>query len=372
MAAVVDYYFPSSGGGGVPHAIRSVMAEPGVDGVIVTTEHDFGVRTPHPVETRLSDDGGTPVDYVPAGTRRWWRRVVRHEPDVILLTTPFSRRTIGVLAGRVLSRLGRARGPQPAIVIWSQGEMGARALAEKARRKRAFLTAGSVLGLFRGVSWLVVSPTEVAGVERLLGVTPECFPCGLPDIPPPATRDPKRAGHLDLVFVGRIVERKGLHLVLAALAQVEGAVRFTIVGPEIDGAYAARCRALAGRLPGSMEVDFVGAVDERRAAEAFTTHHASVLVTEYESFGYAIFESIANGCVAVVSNATPFDFDGDDGGVNVELTVDAVATALRQLVELDDESFRRRGAAARAFAVRMRESDRHASTLVARLAELAP
>ncbi len=371
MVAVVDYYFPSAGGGGVPHGVRAVMSDPGVDGVIVTTDHDFGDRTPHPLEIRLADDGGTPIDYVPSATWRWWTRVLRYEPDAVVLTSPFSRRTIRILIGRALARLRPAPRRAPVVVIWSQGEMGAQALSEKPLRKRTFLVGGRLLGLFRGVSWFVASPTEIAGVERFAGSTPDYFPYGLPDVPPVVSREPKRPGCLDLVYVGRLVERKGVHLVLEALARVEGAVRFTIVGPEADEEYVARCRALAAALPAPIEVVFAGPVDGRRAAEVFAGHDASVLLTQYESFGYAIYESLARGCVAVVSHATPFDFGGDDGGLNVDRTVEAARRAVQRLVDEDGESFRRRSSAARSFAVRMREADDHASTLVARLAELA-
>lgn len=350
------------------------MAESAVSGVIVTTDHDFGVEESHPLSARLVDDGNAIVDYVPSTRVNLWNRVLEHQPDVVVLTTPFSRRTIRVLVGRRLTAVRRTSARTPKVVMWSQGEMGARALADKRRRKRAFLTLARCTGMLRGLCWFVVDPLEMGAVEASTGLIAEPHPVGISAISPPLRRPHKDVGQLDLVYVGRLVERKGVHLVLEALRRVEGRVRFTVIGPQEDRAYVEHCTALIEHLPSDIHVRFVGAMDVQQTAAAFLDHHASILATEYESFGYAIYESLAHGCVAVVSRATPFVFDDDDdaaGGLHVDLTVASVRLVLQQLVDENNETFGARSRAATAFAARMLETDRHASTLATRLVELS-
>lgn len=370
---VVDYYFPSVRGGGVPLAVRALIAERTVSGVIVTTDHDFGVAEPHVAAARLVDDAGAIVDYVTSKRVNLWSLVLGHHPEVVVLTSPFSRRTIRLLIGRRLALLRRrTTALAPRVVMWSQGEMGARALAEKPRRKRLFLRVARRTGLLAGLSWFVVDALEMGAVETLTGLTAEHHPVGLSAIGAPQTRPDKNVGRLDLVYVGRVVERKGVHLILDALRTIEGRVRFTIIGPLEDRAYVERCNRLIDDLPPNIDARFVGAMDAQQTALAFVEHHASILATEYESFGYAIYESLAHGCVAVVSRATPFVFDGDEiGGLHVDLTAASVRAVLQQLVDEDDETLDARSGAARAFAMSMHSGDHHASVLAARLVELA-
>jgi glycosyltransferase involved in cell wall biosynthesis len=126
-----------------------------------------------------------------------------------------------------------------------------------------------------------------------------------------------------LLFLSRIHVKKGLDLLLSALAELErnadtpvrdatmrtrvSASRLVIVGPEEQPDYAARCREFAasnaGRLP---RIEWAGAVwgDARwpyfRGADLFC------LPTHSENFGLAVLEALQVGTPVLTTTATPW------------------------------------------------------------------
>ena len=123
-----------------------------------------------------------------------------------------------------------------------------------------------------------------------------------------------------LLFLSRIHEKKGLDLLLAALAELHGTLpapaRLVIVGPEEQPGYAARCRDFivqnAQRLP---RTDWLGPVwgDDRwpyfQGADLFC------LPTHSENFGLAVLEACQVGTPALTTTETPWaDTLGDGRG----------------------------------------------------------
>ncbi len=114
-----------------------------------------------------------------------------------------------------------------------------------------------------------------------------------------------------LLFLSRIHEKKGLDLLLSALAGLHGTLpretRLVIVGPEEQPPYAARCRDFiaqnASRLP---RTNWLGAVwgDERwsyfQGADLFC------LPTHSENFGLAVLEACQVGTPALTTTETPW------------------------------------------------------------------
>ena len=144
----------------------------------------------------------------------------------------------------------------------------------------------------------------------------ESLPLGLPadKRPDHAAARAKLGWHADetvLLFLSRIHEKKGLDMLLAALAELHGvtprATRLVIVGPEDQPGYAARCRDFivqnAQRLP---RTDWIGPVwgDDRwpyfQGADLFC------LPTHSENFGLAVLEACQVGTPALTTTETPW------------------------------------------------------------------
>lgn len=114
-----------------------------------------------------------------------------------------------------------------------------------------------------------------------------------------------------LLFLSRIHEKKGLDLLLTALAElhgtVPGATRLVVVGPEEQPVYAARCRDLiaqnAGRLP---PVAWIGAVWGEDRWSYFQGADLFCLPTHSENFGVAVLEACQVGTPALTTTETPW------------------------------------------------------------------
>lgn len=117
----------------------------------------------------------------------------------------------------------------------------------------------------------------------------------------------------DLLFVANLIPRKGLDVLLDALAELdrrgEPVPRLTVIG---DGPERVRLtqRARTAGLP----VDFRGARPQEEVATAMVAARIVVVPSREEALGLAALEGMAAGCVTVVAGV---------GGL-AEVTVDGV------------------------------------------------
>lgn len=112
-----------------------------------------------------------------------------------------------------------------------------------------------------------------------------------------------KPGPLRLLFLANVTERKGLHVLLAALARLQPhAYSLDVVGSlEIEPAYAARMRQKASSL--TSRVAFHGTLDEKRLIEILRQAQVMVIPSSYEGFGIAYLEGMAYGLPAIGSAA---------------------------------------------------------------------
>ena len=105
---------------------------------------------------------------------------------------------------------------------------------------------------------------------------------------------------LTLFSVSRLVPRKNIHVLIAAVEQLvgEGAALSLVIagtGPEEE-----RIQRLAERLPGS--VQFIGFIDEARKRAILSETDVFVQLSIREGLSIATLEALASGVPGVVSN----------------------------------------------------------------------
>jgi glycosyltransferase involved in cell wall biosynthesis len=121
-----------------------------------------------------------------------------------------------------------------------------------------------------------------------------------------------------VLFLSRIHQKKGLDLLLAALAELNGkwpaSTRLVIVGPEEQAGYARRCHEFAvrnaARLP---RVDWAGAVWGEERWRYFQGADLFCLPTHSENFGLAILEACQVGTPVLTTTETPWTDTLADG-----------------------------------------------------------
>jgi glycosyltransferase involved in cell wall biosynthesis len=156
------------------------------------------------------------------------------------------------------------------------------------------------------------------------------------------------AAPTDILFVGRLIDEKRVHLLLHAIARLAGArpsLRATIVG---EGPERAPLTALVAELGLINNVHFTGRLPTAELHEALRGASVLVLPSAREGYGMVVTEAQAAGAVPVVTRgpataAPSLIRDGIDGVV-CDDNPDAIAAAISGL--LDDPARRTRMAAA--------------------------
>jgi glycosyltransferase involved in cell wall biosynthesis len=114
----------------------------------------------------------------------------------------------------------------------------------------------------------------------------------------------REAGALRMVFVGNLIPRKGLHILLDALARLPAdACQLTVVGnPNVDAQYTAHVRARIGALR-LKNVRLVGALRDDALANVLAQNQLLVVPSEYEGYGIVYLEGMSFGLPAIATTA---------------------------------------------------------------------
>jgi glycosyltransferase involved in cell wall biosynthesis len=196
----------------------------------------------------------------------------------------------------------------------------------------------------------------------------EVVPNGV-ELPP----DPPNGAGDGVVEVARLAPVKGQRELIEALAQLDGDVRVTLVGRDIEhgGAYEDELRALAERLGVADRVEFAGFRDD--ACELMGRAALVVLPSWTEGLPMTLLEAMARrrAVVATPVGGTPeVVADGETGVLVPPRDPERLADALRTLLA-DPERRRQLGDAGRARIEREFSLERTAARFLALYEELA-
>lgn len=191
---------------------------------------------------------------------------------------------------------------------------------------------------------VAISQHTADDVRRLAGVEAEVIPYGIGLPSPAASTSPAAAaapaaGPFTVLFVGRLVERKGVHVLLDAAAQLDQrqAVRIVIVG---DGPERAALEARASQLGLKTVVEFRGWVSAAELARAYASARVCVLPAivdrrgDTEGLGVVLLEAMSYGIPVVASDTggiTDIVTNGETGLLVPPGDATALKTAILQL-----------------------------------------
>jgi glycosyltransferase involved in cell wall biosynthesis len=348
--------FPPATEGGGP--IRSLAALVGaapddVELRVIAAAREYTSRRPLAVDAdRWTPHGRAQVWYATLHRGRApisaLRSARRWRPDVVYVNGFFEPR-FSVLP-QLLGIVGYWRAA--VRLVAPRGEFGPGALARHPLRKRAFIA------MYRASS-----ATEESHIRQLWGAGARVLirenETALPSrSAPPAVVDP---GPLRAAFIARIVEHKGLDVILEALATMPAgrAVHLAVHGPVEDPRYLRHCFRIIERLPPHVTVT-IGA--ELPAAEVITTLAASdllLLPTAGENFGHVVAEALSVSCPVVATPWTPWTATLRAGGGVVvgDRTVSSWGEALAEYASVaPGERHRRRLSAGESYDRWRRES----------------
>lgn len=127
--------------------------------------------------------------------------------------------------------------------------------------------------------------------------------------PPERLQDRSRLVHdaeLRLLFAGRVVDVKGLHTAIEALALLppdgkHPRATLTVVGDRQDAGYETRIRELVSRLGCADRVTFLDPIAESELFDLFQRHDIYVFPSLYEPFSLTLIHALAAGIPTVAS-----------------------------------------------------------------------
>ena len=156
-----------------------------------------------------------------------------------------------------------------------------------------------------------------------------------------------------IVNVGRIARKKGLDILIQAVAELHRSgirAHVALVGPDDEG-LEPRLRELAASEHVADHVHFMGYRDGLEKMSALAAADVWALPSHTENFGIAVLEALAAGCPVVVSDGVALapQIEAANAGIVTTATVPSTADGLRRLL-LDEDLRQRLAANGRVFA----------------------
>lgn len=223
------------------------------------------------------------------------------------------------------------------VVVSPHGMLEPWAFHHKRWKKLPYFHLIEKRWLSRANCILATAEPEGARLRELLPSTRvESLPLGLtgdarPDYAAARAHLGWREDETVLLYLSRIHEKKGLDLLIAALASTEfrPGTRLIVVGPEEQPAFAHRCRLLAEqhamKLP---RIDWLGPVWGDDRFRYFQGADLFCLPTHSENFGLVVLESLQVGTPVLTTTGTPWGSLTPPQGYIAEPRADSIQAQL--------------------------------------------
>lgn len=180
---------------------------------------------------------------------------------------------------------------------------------------------------------------------RMHGMDAVLIPNGV-DLPAESRPVPPAAGRpARLMFLSRVHPKKGIDLLLEALARLGEGFELDVYGTgEAD--YLDELAGMAEQLGIAARVRFHGHVDGEAKAAAYAAADMMVLPTHSENFGLVIAEALAAARPVVTTKNAPWEgLDAHGCGRWIDNEVDAIVAAVRDVAASDMGAMGARGRA---------------------------
>ena len=152
-----------------------------------------------------------------------------------------------------------------------------------------------------------------------------------------------------ILFLSRVHPKKGIEMLLQAFSELllnDGPLRDYVlqIAGDGDSAYLDSLRSLTDRLGLNQHVQWLGGVYDDRKWALFREADLFVLPTHSENFGIVVAEALASGTPVLTTKGTPWSMlNIERCGWCVDVSADAIKTALCQFFDLDENELKQMG-----------------------------
>lgn len=305
---------------------------------ILCRNHDLHDPTPFPnLQEGFHPLGKAQVCYLPdhlLNKATYKAILAERRPDCLYLSSIFD-------AGLNVPLLSLARKNHIPVVYAPRGELNPAVLAMKGLKKKLFLLAMRLSGLYRNVVFQASSEEERQMILKALKVRAEQVVTApnLPAAPTKSCRSGKCPGSLRVIFLARLHRSKNLAYAIERVKELGGNVIFDIYGPVEHPDYWADCQRLMSDTPEKIRIRYCGAVPVGKAGETFAQYDCFLFPTISENYGQVIAEAVQAGTLPVISRGTT-PWDDLRGGAAIPLSEpEEFVRTLDELCAMDEAEF---------------------------------
>ena len=340
---VIGTYLPGYKAGGPVTSVANLVEYLGreYEFYILTSCRDLGEQIPYS-DIKIEDwntVGNARVYYCGEFAQDLIERLAKGM-DIIYVCGCFNAYGRNVLK---LKRDGRICGR---VIVASMGLFSEGAFRIKYAKKKLYMILTNLLGLYRGIEWSASTHEEAQNIAgHVWGNMNVHIATDLPRTVAVRSVDKhKQVNELQVVFVSRISRKKNLSYALQVLQNITDIrIHFTIIGVMEDEQYWQECKNIISELPENVIVSYHGAIPSSQVVEALEQYQLFLFPTLGENYGHVIQEALSAGCVALISDQTPWQ-DLDQSGVGAVIPLDQseqYVERLRYYAAMDENEFQK-------------------------------
>lgn len=345
---VNPFFLPGYRSGGPQQTVKSIcdVYSKKSEIYLLTLNHDLGVAEPYDLPTGvwlnrygINIKYLSPKDYCFTTFKKAYK-----EFDTIYACGLFCLSTIQLM---IANRIARYRNK---LYIAPMGVFGKNAITIKYYKKKVLLTLFSLFGVFKRVVWSFTSNEELMDAYHVVGGKNILNYIIAEDLPRAFEYDEnikhfhkKKNNQLKIVFLSRISVKKNLLQAIEILDfNYSGKIIFDIYGPKEDQNYWDKCRKKINNIVcDDILVTYKGEVLTENVLSVFSKYDVFLFPTKSENYGHVIFESLASGCLPIISDMTPWkNFDKERCGSVVSLEdTDLFRKRIEEYIIMDTSEF---------------------------------
>ncbi len=312
---LIHCYYPGYKAGGPQNTVKQIVETYGNKSniSILTKNHDVGEKTLYELETNCwIPVGNAKVKYL--SDKKYNLKSISKaykDFDMIYACGIFEVGTILIL---IIHRFSGKK--KKDLYVASMGVFSKGALSLKTNKKRIFIFLCKLFGFFNDIKWCFSSIMEKAEAEACLGSNYINQYLITRNIPKKANFNMirsyiknynKKQGELRIIFLSRISPKKNIEFCADILnSEFTGTIRFDIYGICSDNRYLQKCKEAFRNLPSNIIVEIKSEIRPEETIKKFSEYDVFLFPTKGENYGHAIFESLAGGCIPIISDQTPW------------------------------------------------------------------
>ncbi|MDD3320483.1 MAG: glycosyltransferase [Paludibacter sp.] len=140
----------------------------------------------------------------------------------------------------------------------------------------------------------------------------------------------------NILFLSRVHPKKGIELLIDAVAQLKNPQLTVTIAGEGDLGYIETLKKLATQKKVDKQLNFIGAVYGNEKWELFKNTDLFILPTYSENFGIVVAEALATGLPVITTTGTPWqELETEKCGWWIDLSVDNLVQAISEAIHKD-------------------------------------